>query len=79
LPDAGAQFHVSLIVYDILGRKVVTLADGVKSAGYYSTVFDASRLASDIYFARLVASPDNGNAEGAGKPFTKTMKMLLMK
>jgi hypothetical protein len=74
LPDAGAQFHVILNVYDVLGRKVATLADGVKSAGYYSTTFDASRLASGIYFARLIASPEDGS-----KPYTKTLKMLMMK
>jgi hypothetical protein len=74
LPGVGTRFIVSLKVYDILGREVVTLIDGIKEAGYYSTMFDASRLASGIYFARVIASPENGN-----KPFTKIVKMLLMK
>jgi hypothetical protein len=74
LPDAGTQFLVSLKVYDMLGRVVATLVDGMKSAGYYSTTFDASRLASGVYFTRFIATPQDGN-----KPFTKTMKMLLMK
>ena len=74
LPDAGTRFLVSLKVYDMLGREVMTLINGMKEAGYYSTTFDASRLASGIYFARVIASPENGN-----KPFTKIVKMLLMK
>jgi hypothetical protein len=46
----------------------------MKDAGHYKATFDASRLASGIYFARLVATPQDGN-----KSFTKTMKMLLTK
>jgi len=71
---AGAQYIVSLTVYDMLGREVVVLADGMKEAGNYTATFDASRLASGIYFTRFIATPQNGN-----QPFTKTMKMLLTK
>jgi hypothetical protein len=74
LPDIGTRFIVSLKVYDMLGREVVMLVNGMKEAGYYSTTFDASRLASGIYFARVIALPEDGN-----KPFTKIVKMLLMK
>jgi hypothetical protein len=70
----SAVSNVSLKVYDMLGREVMTLVDGMKEAGYYSATFDASRLASGIYFARVIASPEDGN-----KPFTKIVKMLLMK
>jgi len=44
---------VSLIVYDILGRKVATLIDRTLSAGTYSESFSASNLASGVYFYRL--------------------------
>jgi hypothetical protein len=71
LPAAGS---VKLIVYDILGREVIALADGMKEAGYYSATFDASHLASGIYFARMTVTPQNG-----GLSFTKAMKMLLTK
>jgi len=74
LPETGTQFLVSLKVYDMLGRVVATLIDGMKNAGYYSTTFDASRLASGVYFTRFIATPQNGK-----QPFTKTMKMLLTK
>jgi Secretion system C-terminal sorting domain len=65
---------VKLMVYDILGREIATLVNGMKSAGYYSATFDASRLASGIYFARIIATPQDGSAS-----YAKTMKMLLMK
>jgi len=65
---------VSLKVYDVIGREVAILADGVKETGYYNATFNASRLASGIYFARFTATPQDGSL-----PFSQTMKMLLSK
>lgn len=45
--------HVSLKVYDGLGREVAILVNEMKIAGYYSVTFDASKLSSGIYFAKL--------------------------
>lgn len=59
---------VSLKVYDVLGREVVSLVDEVKSAGTYTVTWDASRLPSGIYFTRL---------ETAGKALVK--KIMLVK
>lgn len=47
--------HVTLKVYDIVGREVATLVDEVQSAGTYSTLFDASHVASGVYFYKLTA------------------------
>ncbi len=60
--------EVHLVVYDMLGRKVATLADGKFAAGKYSFTFDGSRLASGVYYYRLSA--------GA---FVQTRAMVLMK
>jgi hypothetical protein len=52
LPKAG---HISLRVYDLLGREVALLKDGFVEAGTHRVTFDGSGLASGIYFARLEA------------------------
>jgi hypothetical protein len=65
IPKAG---NVTLKVYDALGKEVATLVDGYKTAQSYQVDFDASSLASGVYFYTL-----NTNN------FTQTMKMILMK
>ena len=52
LPQQG---HVRLSVYDVLGREVAVLVDGVRTAGRHQAHFDASRLASGVYFYHLAA------------------------
>lgn len=46
---------VRLAVFDVLGREVAVLADGVMPAGAHQVVFDASGLASGMYLYRLSA------------------------
>ncbi len=46
---------VRLVVYDMLGRELMVLADGPYRAGEYSFTFDATGLASGVYFYRLIA------------------------
>ena len=48
--------RVKLCIYDILGKEVAVLEDGFKSGGNYSHIFDASNLASGIYFYGLRAN-----------------------
>ncbi|MFQ5753433.1 MAG: T9SS type A sorting domain-containing protein [bacterium] len=47
--------HVRLTVYNLLGQKVGTLAEGIRPAGNYTITWDASTLASGIYIYRLEA------------------------
>ncbi|HTP81142.1 MAG TPA: T9SS type A sorting domain-containing protein, partial [Bacteroidota bacterium] len=74
-PSTTIQFTVpsdgraSLKVFDILGREVATLVDGeVKAGVLQQATFDASKMSSGIYFARL---------QFGGKQLMK--KMLLLK
>ena len=60
--------HVTLTIYDILGREVATLVNEQKSAGVYSVQFDASKLSSGIYFYRLKAGS-----------YTDTKKLMVLK
>jgi len=59
---------VVLKIYDITGREISTLVNDYKQAGYNSVEFNASNLASGVYFYSL-------NTE----KFTKVMKMVLIK
>ena len=45
--------QVVLKVYDLLGRPVATLVDGVQQPATYQVTFDASSLASGVYLYRL--------------------------
>ena len=45
--------HISLSVYDMLGRQVRVLENGVMAAGEHNIHFDASNLNSGVYFYRL--------------------------
>ncbi|MCB0750790.1 MAG: T9SS type A sorting domain-containing protein, partial [Ignavibacteriae bacterium] len=59
---------VTLKVFDALGKEVINLIDEYKSAGKYSVNFDASILASGIYYYRLEADEK-----------FKSRKMVLLK
>jgi hypothetical protein len=59
---------LTLVVYDIMGRKMKTLAEGYHSSGTYSVMWNAGSAASGVYFCRLKA----GNHE-------ETVKMLLIR
>ena len=51
--DIREAGHVTLTVFDILGREVVNLVNGNQTAGSYSVEFNASTLSSGIYFYQL--------------------------
>jgi hypothetical protein len=59
---------VNLAVYSLLGEKIATLVNEVQKAGRHEISFDASLLASGIYFYRIEAGS-----------FTSVKKMLLLK
>ncbi len=52
LPRAA---HVTLTVFDLLGRPVATLVDGRRAAGLHRIAFDASGLPGGVYLYRLRA------------------------
>ncbi len=57
-----------LTVYDVLGRRVAVLLDGVQTPGKHTVRFEADHLSSGLYFVIL---------DAGGKTFTKSV--LLMK
>lgn len=52
IPSAG---RVSLNVYDVLGKEVATLFEGVRQPGSYAARFDGTGLSSGVYLYRLQA------------------------
>jgi hypothetical protein len=62
------QSHVTLKVFDMIGREVAILVNGMQDAGNNSVRFDASNLPSGIYFYKIKA----GN-------FIGTKKLLLLR
>ncbi len=60
--------QVTLRVYDILGNEVANLVNAEKPAGKYKIEFDATNIASGVYFYRLQAGS-----------FVETKKMILIK
>ncbi|MCZ6775420.1 MAG: T9SS type A sorting domain-containing protein [Ignavibacteria bacterium] len=59
--------HVSLKVYDVLGREIAILVNQEKQAGERTTVFDASSVSSGVYVCRIQAGE-----------FVQTNKMMLL-
>jgi hypothetical protein len=49
------QAEVVLEVYDVLGRRVAVLVNGLMPAGRYEVRFDASGLSSGVYLGVLRA------------------------
>jgi hypothetical protein len=47
---------VRLDVYDLLGRRILTLVDGTRPAGRQEVTLDAARMTSGSYFVRLWAN-----------------------
>jgi len=75
--EGSAVSLVTLRVYDILGREVATLAEGMKGPGDYKARWDGSAFRSGVYLYRLEARPIANHGERVG--FSETRKMLLIK
>ena len=60
--------QVTLKVYNIVGQEVATLVNGYQTSGRYDVTFNASRMASGVYFYRLQTGS-----------FSNIKKMVLLK
>jgi subtilisin family serine protease len=66
--DVPTSSWITLKVYDMLGREVATLINGMESAGYKQVKFNASSLPTGVYTYRMTAGS-----------FVQTKKMVLIK
>ncbi|MGD1046317.1 MAG: SMP-30/gluconolactonase/LRE family protein [Bacteroidota bacterium] len=65
--------QVTLNVYDIRGRKIDTLIDGILQSGYHQVQFNPKGLSSGIYLYRLTAGI------GEAGMYSATRKMIVLK
>lgn len=65
--------HVTLTIYDVLGREVAKIINEDKKAGKYKVEFDGTKLTSGVYFYILTAKTGKGEMMKQGE------KMLLIK
>jgi hypothetical protein len=64
----SSSASISLKVFDILGREVATLVEGITAPGTHEVLFDGTRLSTGPYLCRLTVE---GNS--------KTRTMMLLK
>jgi hypothetical protein len=73
--ELPVESKVRLSIYNILGEIVSVLVDETTEEGFHSIDWDASSVASGIYFYKLEATGINDNT----KSFVQIKKMLLTK
>jgi hypothetical protein len=50
----GQRSEVRIVIYDLIGREIMTLVNQEQSPGEYAVEFDGSGLSSGIYFYSLI-------------------------
>jgi endo-1,4-beta-xylanase len=70
----SAVSNVTLQVFDALGREVATLANGERSPGEHTTMWDATGFPGGVYFYELTARGNDGSTT-----FRAAKKLLLVK
>jgi hypothetical protein len=73
-PQTSITFEISqagdvtLDIYDLTGRKIAVLAEGLHQQGTHNVTFDAGNLASGVYIARFQSGTE-----------TRVLKMMMIK
>jgi hypothetical protein len=62
------EAQISLTVYNLQGREIISLVNGNMEAGYHSVVWNADNNASGMYFVKMVAGE-----------YISTQKLMLVK
>ena len=60
--------HVSIQVYDIKGRLVLTLTDNYYNPGYHQIKWNGKDYSSGVYFVKMIS-----------EDFVSTQKLMLIK
>lgn len=70
--DLPEPSDVDLTVYDVLGRRVATLAQGPQEAGRYAVEWRTSSASSGVYIVRFVA-------EGIARRAHATRRLVVVR
>ncbi|MEO6694496.1 MAG: YCF48-related protein [Ignavibacteria bacterium] len=73
--DLPIDNFVSIKVYDLIGKEVLTLVNEFKQAGSYIVSFNVSNLSTGIYYYHMVVHSDKIKAGN----FEQVRKMILIK
>ncbi|MEO8665598.1 MAG: T9SS type A sorting domain-containing protein [Ignavibacteria bacterium] len=66
--EVPADGIISVKVFDIIGKEILTLVNEFKPAGYYTEIFNGSNFPSGVYFYKVVAGE-----------FVGVKKMIMVK
>ena len=72
--SGASLYNVSLKIYNIVGQVVATVVNENQQSGAHTVTWDASRMASGVYFYRITV---NGTA--GAKSFETARKMALVR
>ncbi|HMS65713.1 MAG TPA: T9SS type A sorting domain-containing protein [Ignavibacteria bacterium] len=75
IPNTGGDF-VTIKIYNLLGKEVMSLVNDFKKAGRYIISFNGSDLSSGVYYYKLAVSSPNPISAGN---FQQIWKMVLLK
>ena len=73
----GRDRSLRLVIYDALGKEIVTLVNEQLQPGTYETEWDASNYPSGVYFYQLTVQPSDRSERSDG--YTETKKLVLIK
>ena len=62
------EVELTITIYNLQGREVISLVDDNMEAGYHSVVWNADRHSSGVYFVKMIAGE-----------YVKTQKLMLVK
>jgi len=72
--DLPVASRVTMDIFNLLGQRVARLVEASLHAGQHQVVYSAERLASGVYFIRLIATPI-----AARQPFVSVKKMVFVR
>jgi hypothetical protein len=61
--------RVTIKVYDLMGKEINTLFNGVRNAGMYNIEYNTTKLNSGVYYCRMIATAN-------GKDYVQTLKLV---